>query len=324
MIPAATADFYRAQQHRTVVTVALMRREWRLMGADFDRSWATVGPRLTLLAGSSQLGAAHAAIAYVPKVLAETGQPNDPSAEVDPHGFAGVAADGRSLDGLLYGAVTTSKTAVGNGATPSQGLAVGGRWLDMATQTLVADAGRQATGVGIATRPNTGYVRQVNPPSCSRCAMLAGRWYRYSDGFSRHPRCDCQMIPSSEDVAGDFTTDPKALVDRGLVTDLTPAETQALDLGADLNQVVNARRGSSGLRGLYTTEGTTRRGYASLVKRQLDAQRGQVTRETRGSTSGTRRVTRTPLRPTPEAIYRYAHDRADALQLLAANGYIVA
>jgi hypothetical protein len=268
------------------------------MGADFDRSWAVVGPRLVVLTSAAQLGSARAGAAYVPKVLAETGQPDQPDAEVNPRALVGVASDGRSLDGLLYGAVVEAKTAVGNGASPDLALAQGGRWLDMATQTLVADAGRVSTGLGCFTR-NTGYVRMLNPPSCSRCAVLAGKWFRTNAGFQRHPHCDCVHIPSSEDVAGDFRTNPDQAARDGHITDLRPAEVKALSEGADLSQLVNARRGTSGLRGLTTTEGTTRRGLA-----------------------GKRLSGRTRL--TPEGIYaRAGDDRAEALRLLKQHAYLL-
>lgn len=269
------------------------------MGADFDTSWRTVGPRLLLLASSAQLGAARAGAAYVPRVLAETGQADDPMGEVNPRAFAGTAADGRSLDGLLYGAVTEAKSAVGGGLSPGLALQQGGRWLDMAAHTLVADAGRASSGVGIAARPRVGYVRMLNPPSCSRCAILAGRWYRFSQGFRRHPRCDCQMSPATEDVAGDFRTDPQAAFRAGQITDLRPAEVKALSEGADLSQVVNARRGRSGLDGLTTNEGTTR---AGLAGKRL---------------SGATRL-------SPEGIYAQSgENRAEAVRLLKQHGYLI-
>lgn len=35
-----------------------------------------------------------------------------------------------------------------------------------------------------------GYVRMLTPPSsCDRCVILAGRWYRWNQGFERHPMC---------------------------------------------------------------------------------------------------------------------------------------
>ena len=55
--------------------------------------------------------------------------------------------------------------------------------------SLVQDAGRAAQSVDLTTRPHVQHVRHLNPPSCSRCAVLAGRVYRYSEGFQRHPNC---------------------------------------------------------------------------------------------------------------------------------------
>src|SRR6187402_488661 len=120
MQPQAAREFYRAQQRQVVATVALSRREWARMGGDFDQSWATVGPRLTVLAASAQLGSARSAAAYVPKVLAETNQVADPDGLVNGSAFAGIASDGRPLDTLLYGAVTRAKEAVAQGLTSAQ------------------------------------------------------------------------------------------------------------------------------------------------------------------------------------------------------------
>ena len=252
-----------------------------------------VGVLPTLTA--AQVRSAEAAERYITDVLTETGQDADPVGEVNPRSLAGVASDGRSMETLLYGSVTSSKTAMANGATVRQALDQGGRWLDMAVWTQVADAARVASGVAIAARPQlTGWVRMVNPPCCSRCAVLAGRHYRWSSGFQRHPRCDCTHIPASESIAGDLTTDPDALARQGKITDLSDAEAKALSEGADLGQVVNARRGS---KGMTTTEGTTRRGRF-------------------------RQTTGLRVRLTPEGIYREATDRADAIRLLRRHGYL--
>lgn len=108
-------------------------------------------------------------------------------------------------------------------------------------------------------------------------------------------------IPAAENIAGDFRTNPEAAARAGQVTDLRPAEKRALAEGADLSQVVNARRGSQGL---TTTEGATRRGLAG---QRLGAQRG-------------RRATRL----TPEGIYTSAgDDRAEAIRLLREHGYLL-
>lgn len=191
MLPDATAAFYRAQQRRTVLALAQVNREWSRMGANFDASWRTVGPRLTLLVGAAQLGAARDGAAYVPAVLSELNLDADAEGTVESRRFAGVASDGRPLDSLLYGAVVAAGKAYNAGAAVSEALQTGSRQLSMMTRTQIADAGRGATSVAIAATPKvTGYVRMVNPPTCSRCAILAGRWYRYNRGFERHPRCD--------------------------------------------------------------------------------------------------------------------------------------
>lgn len=109
---------------------------------------------------------------------------------------------------------------------------------DRLVESLVQDAGRAAESVAIATR-NIWHVRFVNLPCCSRCAILAGRVYRWSDGFKRHPGCDCTMIPTT--VASPLKQDPAALVESGQVTGLSKADRKALDAGADLNRIVNAR-----------------------------------------------------------------------------------
>ncbi len=149
--------------------------------------------------------------------------------------------------------------------------------------SLVQEAGRAAEGVAAASRPRVGHVRYLSPPSCSRCAVLAGRIYRWSDGFKRHPGCDCTMIPTTL-ASPDFVHDPVSLMRQGLVTGLSKADQQAIADGADFNQVVNVRNSKAGL----TTAG------------RVLARRG---------------------RPTPEGIYAAATSREDALQRLIAAGY---
>src|SRR5699024_1153215 len=79
----------------------------------------------------------------------------------------------------------------------------------------------------------------------------------------------------------------------------TKPGAQAIRDGADISQVVNARRGMTP-NGNFTVEGTTRRGYAgSLLKR------------------GQRRM-------TPESIYPQANgSRERAIELLKEHGYIL-
>jgi hypothetical protein len=246
--------------------------------ADLDGSWLSVGPRVTGVVSLAQLGAARDGAAYVPRTLVSLGADVDPDGDVVPGSFAGVASDGRSLSGLLDGAKVHAKAA--------QSLDAGGSWLDAAVHTMVSDAGRSAASVAIAARPRVGYVRMVNPPCCSRCAALAGKWFRYNTGFMRHPHCDCTHVPAMRDAAPGLTSDPPL----DAVTGLSVAERQAAEHGADLGRIVNARRGSSGM---TTTEGTTRRGQFA----------------------GRRRL-------TPDGIFRVASDREETVRLLRAYGYL--
>jgi hypothetical protein len=151
-----------------------------------------------------------------------------------------------------------------------------------------------------------GYIRMMTPPSCARCAVLAGRFYRWNDGFQRHPLCDCLHIPATEDAPDDSRTDPRAAVLAGEVTDISKAEERAIRDGADVGQVVNSRRGMYEAGGRkFTTEGTTRRGFAAAKFRQ---QSGRRIRQ----------------RLRPEQIYREANgNRTEALRLLNLHGYIV-
>lgn len=150
--------------------------------------------------------------------------------------------------------------------------------------SLVQDAGRAAQSVSVASRPNVGYVRVLNGASCSRCAILAGRVYRYSEGFLRHPHDDCTMMPTGSGGSR-FVQNPHDLLDRGLVTGLSRADRQAVADGADLAQVVNIRSSKAGL--VESGRALSRRG-----------------------------------RPTPEAIYRATPNREEALAALQRAGYL--
>lgn len=243
MLPQASREFYRARNRLTVITRAEIRRAWRRMGPDFDTSWRLVRPHLVALVRQAQLSAADMGAQYIEDVLAETGQEAEPVATVRPEAFAGVASDGRPLDGLLLGGVTHAKTAVEAEASHTEALATGQRFLDMATWTQIADAARGGSSVAMVARPKvTGWIRAVNPPCCARCAILAGKWFSTNAGFQRHPRCDCYHIPDSKRTAPEHASDPQELLDRGQVHGLTKAQQQALDDGADFNRVVNARR----------------------------------------------------------------------------------
>lgn len=302
MVLRSALDHY-ARQRRIARRGLLAARRARFGSLD----------RLIAIVVAAQVEAATDAADAVPLMLAEQGIRNDPVTTVLPVSLAGVASDGRSIGGLLdylRGPLVTSKQ------------------FDRAVLTQFSDAARGGGSLAIATRPAiTGYTRMLVPPSCSRCAILAGKFYRWNAGFQRHPRCDCRHIPARESTAGDLTTDPSAYFD-GLTREqqdatFTKAGAQAIRDGADMNQVVNARRGMAtaqiaGRKLIVTSEGTTRRGvgYRSMKARG----RAGVGSDYRNP--GERYFRTRSVRPMPESIYQIAEDRADAIRLLRLYGYL--
>lgn len=241
--PQASEELSSSLQRLHLLVIAAARRAWSLLTpGELDASWGRVGPSLVRVASAAQLSAATAATAYVPAVLDETGQPDRPEALIRPRAFAGVSSDGRSLATALEGGIRQAKAGIGAGSSVDDAMVGGRKWLEQALQTAVSDAARDATAASIAVRQTMGWVRMVTPPCCSRCAVLAGQWYRWNVPLPRHPGCDCQFIPTAENVAGDFTTDPMELYRRGLIKDLSADQRKRIDEGADLTRVLNESR----------------------------------------------------------------------------------
>lgn len=283
-----------------IVALGISRRFWRRINpADLSGSWVRSIAGLQPSLEAVQFQAAVLGAGYGASSLASQGTYSAPASFVNPAGFVGSAPDGRSLSGLLYSPVTQVKASLATGAPVAQALQVGRGVLDRNVQTMVADTGRAAASVDIAARPRVGYVRMLQLPSCPRCVILAGKFYRWNAGFRRHPRCDCRHIPSTENIAGDLTTDPYEYFHSLSKVDqdkwFTPSAAQAIRDGADIFQVVNANRGTKP-GGLITTEGTSRRGNFG---------RGR------------------PSRLTPEGIYSQGLPREETLRLLERNGYIL-
>lgn len=320
MLPTASTEFYALQQRVNATTVNEVRRLWRRMGDDFDASWRRHGSGMLAVIVEAQKEVTKAAALYVPDVLEETGIPDRPEADFRPGSLVGSASDGRRLDTLAYGGVTHAKAAISEGATTAAALNGGGDWLELMAKLQVADAARQAVGVMTASRKNLGgTVRVLNPPSCQRCAILAGRWYRWSKGFDRHPKCDCvnQPVPSeSYAKAEGFITDPMDAYRKGEIKDITQAQAFALDNGADIFQVVNATRGMS------TT--ATRRAVRTSSKLAPASARGvQAGMPDLLGGINFAPATGPAYRLTPEGIYREAKgDRDTAIRLLREWGYL--
>lgn len=354
--PLTLAGRHLAQQRRiAAAAMAGALREWGLLDArDLRASWSSVGPRLVKVLTAGQMAAASGADDYVSAVAAAEDAGGE-EAFVNPAAFAGVAADGRSLDTLMLRPLITAYRAIGDGATPVQALGAGRGLLATIVRSEVADAGRGAVGVGIAGRRTIqGYVRVVQPPACGRCIILAGTEWGWNKGFQRHPKCDCIHLPTTliarnqhrGGLRGDsFTpTNRQGSAARGFISpramfnSLSRAEqdrvfgeagARAIREGADMGQIVNARRGmytadAYGRRVAATREGTTRRGQFYRQERaRAEARTG--TRFARDRSDVRRGLPafqmRTP-RLLPEEIYRLAEDREDAIRLLRRFGYL--
>ncbi|WP_328339520.1 VG15 protein [Micromonospora sp. NBC_00421] len=353
MSAAEVAQDHSAARRRLALAVAAEAgRLWALVDpVRIGDSWLESLARLLVLLTGAQVAAAGRADGYLDEVLDAQGVVSSAAGRVSPQALAGVASDGRDLGDLLYQPVVTTLVGIKAGAPADQALAGGAATLDMIVRTQVADAGRVADQVAMVVRDVPGYRRMLVGRSCARCVVLAGRFYRYNAGFNRHPRCDCVHVPAREDTAEEIRTDPKkffASLSRAEQDRVfTAAGAEAIRLGADISQVVNARKGARGLtpagaritaaearmlrggrdrgrleavdvygRQLYiTSEGVTTRGLAGV---RLGAKQTGVKLE------GQRyRSAKTP-RLMPESILQIAGGtRDEAIRLLKRFGYLL-
>lgn len=281
------------QRRQTLIaeTAAAADAAWRRIDPDdIAATWAAQVPELTAAVTVAQRAAVVAADQYVDTALAAQGTATATNGAVSAS-LAGVASDGRRLDTLVANPAFTALRAIAGGVATPEALTIGHAALARIVVTQVADIGKIADGLAVTARRRTGFVRMLTPPSCSRCAVLAGRPYRWNEGFLRHPRCDCVHIPAAEAIAGDLTTDSDAYFASLTETEqnriFTSGGAQAIRDGADIGQVVNARRG-------MTPVGTT-------FERS-----------------------RTGARLMPQTIYdQAAGDRARAIELLRRHGYLI-
>ncbi|MFE7398842.1 hypothetical protein [Streptomyces sp. NPDC057557] len=342
--------FHAAQARRARAVANEIQRLWsQLDRRDFSASWrGSVGPRVLRALAAGQLASAAAADEYVDAVAAAEGAGSDRMGRVRPEGFAGLAADGRSLDSLMYLSVITSKTRIAAGQPVDDALMAGLRQALRIGSSEVTQAGRGAIGASMAgKRTIQGYVRVVQPPACARCIILAGKEFGWNSGFQRHPKCDCIHLPTTLiarnragrgsigsdrfspttrpgqggrgflDPRAYFNTLSRAEQDRVF----TAAGARAIREGGDMGQIINARRG------MYTTSGPggrasatrvgTRRGsnYYNLERRRA-IDRGEVP-----AGIGRRFNVRTP-RLMPEEIFRLAASRDEAVAMLRRFGYL--
>ncbi|ACU37168.1 hypothetical protein [Actinosynnema mirum] len=287
------AEYYQARQQLVHAAAVQAQDAWRLLdGRDAVDSWSDqVRPRAVAALEQVQQQSAALAPLYVAGALAAARALSAPLGALVASAFAGLSANGMMLESLLDFAFGRYRRALAADVPDTEARQM---WLSrlltyVATET--ADAARSALHVACVVEPAvTGYVRTVTLPACGRCILLAGRVYRFTTGFPRHPRCDCSMRPVTagqrHQAAG-----PRALFD-SMSRDQQErvfgrGDAAAIRAGADLGRVVNSRRaGQLYVAGghEFTREATTTRG----VGRQLGAlaksggryRRSQVARPT--------------------------------------------
>jgi hypothetical protein len=258
--------------------------------------WRTAIPDLTDTVRLAQVTNATRGVEYVDTAAALQGATSTDRPTVVPSAFTTPADD---LEEWLRSPMLHLAGLLMGGAPETVALSAALSTLVRQVGTLVQDAGREAGGVGIYAHPDLkGYFRRLRTPSCKRCAVMAGAFYEDNAGFDRHPLCDCTHVPAAEDYE-DGSYDVASAIKRGDITGLTQGERDALLDGADLSQVVNAKRkGSlqrSSMYGTTTTSSTTRRGVYRAKEPRL----------------------------TPDSIYRQAGgNRDEALRLLRDHGYL--
>lgn len=203
--------------------------------------------------------------------------------------------------------------------------------LDLFVQSEIIAAGADAASVEIVAGSEwTNYVRVLDLPSCDRCVILAGRIYRDLDGFARHPKCDCQHWPVeslAEAEAAGLVADPMVAFEKGQIggyvtlddgtaefkPSLSRADEQAIRDGADIQEVVNAKRGG----------GSRPKGMTNAISAELFGRTVKATTEGTTKRAAWRKAhPDLPIRLRPESIYEHAKDRKDAIRLLRLYGYI--
>lgn len=322
--PSSTeAQAHYARQQQIITAAVLATRQLLSARAPL--------PRISQTVGAYQMASATASAATVARWSASVQR-------TQAEAFAGVSSLGFPV---IEPIIATIDRYV-----PAPAEALPAPWWDDATVFMreieqliaseVADAGRSASQTELTSHGWTRYVRILTPPSCARCTILAGRIYRWSTGFRRHPLCDCVMAPTDDERATNpLLTNPVEAFAAGQVgshrtidgqTTFVPgaskADLKAIADGADPIKVINATRGT-------TAPGITSAKIVTL----RSGTRVKATTEGVTKRAAWRKANPTRLvRLRPEAIYKSVEDyhgheseaeqQAHAIRLLKLYGYL--
>lgn len=266
---------WRASSSREAARVARFAgATWRdsVDPSNIKASWQLAVPALAWGIAQSQARVADEAAEYVSATITRAGERPATSLAVSGAALAQDVLPGvtRSLEAAP--SIVLSRLAVGidfDSAMTSGWYSVT-RLANTAVQTV---AGEAVDIAQIADQRISGYVRYLVTPSCGRCALLAGRFYPWSAGFQRHPKCDCQHRPVThkEKKTGDF--------DKGVIGPNTyfaslnqadqnkyfgKAVAEKVRETGDVYGAVNANRG------MYARGGHSKRGVSELNSKRLD------------------------------------------------------
>lgn len=282
---------------------------WSEVNPDaISESWRSVTPAVAAVVTDAQLRVADSAVSTSRTVSVDTGQYDLPEAFHDPRALAGYGSQGAPLEDALYSPVIGVKQRIKAGAPVADAMLYGMAAVSSMASTIVADTGREGMQMDMITRKQTGYVRVVEAGACSRCIILAGKFFRWNAGFLRHPSCQCKHMPAkSKQWAQDegWYADPydafKGMSSAEQQRVFGEFSAKAINDGADIFQVVNATGPRSGMYagGRMTYEGTTARGNF-------------------------RRTSQFRNRLTPYGIYGDgSRSREQVIKALTDNGYIL-
>ncbi len=186
---------YRRSSLTTRQVVAAVLALWRATGPSGFRDELA---RAAGLVAAGQLSQAVQAADYLLALATEQGM-SPPEAQLVPRALSGVAADGRPLADVLSYPIHRVWTMLDAGADFATAETSGTASLTRIVANEVTQAGVSAESVGMVGQTEMGgYVRILTPPSCGRCAILAGKWFKWNDGFDRHPSC----FPAGVTVSG--------------------------------------------------------------------------------------------------------------------------
>lgn len=273
-----------------------------------SESWEQVLPPLAAVVAEEQARVADSAVKAARDTSVVTGQYRLPESFPDQRKLVGYGSEGVPLEDALYSPAMGAKKRILRGASVPEAMLYGATAVMSLASTIVADTGRESGHLDLISRNQAGYVRVVEPGACSRCIILAGKFFRWNAGFLRHPACQCEHMPAkSKDWAVDegWYADPydafrsMSTVEQRRVFGEYGA--QAIRDGADIYQVVNVQGGRAGLYagGRMTYEGTSRHGSF-------------------------RQASRFRHRLTPYGIYGDgSRSREQVIQALKDNGYIL-